>query len=129
MADSGAGSEKDKGAASASERPKRDAAKKVRIAQNPTVPAQCTCSHSPAAVLLFPPHLGERGASAFAKCLRCVHLSERGASAFAKCLRCVHLSARACACAHTHTVANLLVPSGLGGRAQRARQIECVLYK
>jgi hypothetical protein len=112
MADSGAGSEKDKGAASASERPKRDAAKKVRIAQNPTVPAQCTCSHSPAAVLLFPPHLGERGASAFAKCLRCVHLS-----------------ARACACAHTHTVANLLVPSGLGGRAQRARQIECVLYK
>jgi hypothetical protein len=46
MADSGAGSEKDKGAASASERPKRDAAKKVRIAQNPTVSAPRTCSLS-----------------------------------------------------------------------------------
>ena len=98
MADSGAGSEKDKGAASASERPKRDAAKKVRIAQNPTVSAPRTCSLSPAAVLLFPPALSPRGAGRKRICQVLVV--------------CSPIRARVRMPTYTHSVANLLVPSG-----------------
>jgi hypothetical protein len=98
MADSGAGSEKDKGAASASERPKRDAAKKVRITQSTTVPAPRT-SLSPAATLSSrsgPATLSSRSLA-----------SGSGAQAHlpSACGVCIYPRARAHA--HIHTVANV----------------------